>query len=83
MIDGPEPDRIRSLDTVRDGETLVVQHILFDANRLRLAAAGVTEGERIRGRASTPSHVQIETTRGALLEVERSWASFVQVREPS
>jgi Fe2+ transport system protein FeoA len=80
-MDGLDFERIRSLATVRDDETLVVQHILFDANRVRLAAAGVTEGDRIRARASGPSHVQIETSRGAVLELERSWANFVRVRE--
>lgn len=79
MIDGLHIEQIRSLAHVRDGETLVVEHILFDANRARLAAAGVVEGDRIRCRTSTSSHVQIETARGALLDVERSWASFVEV----
>ncbi len=79
MIDKPQIEQIRSLATVRDGETLVVENILFDANRARLAAAGVAEGDRIRCHAATPSYVAIETPLGVVMNVDRAWASFVQV----
>lgn len=76
-------ERIRTLATVRDGETLVVEDVLFDANRVRLAAAGIQPGARVRCRRATPVEVQLETERGIVITVERTWANFVQVSEPA
>lgn len=74
-------EQIRTLATVRDGETLVVEDVLFDANRMRLAAAGILPGDRVRCRRATPGEVQLETERGIVVSVERSWANFVQVSD--
>ena len=79
MTDKLDTEQIRSLATVRDGETLVVENILFDSNRARLAAVGITEGDRVRCRVSTPTHVYLETEVGIVVGVERDWATFVQV----
>jgi hypothetical protein len=79
MSDEPSTEQVRSLATVRDGEALLVEHILFEANRSRLAEAGIGVGDRVRCRISTPSHVYVETPVGIVVGVERSCASFVQV----
>jgi len=80
MSDEPSTEQVRSLATVSDGEALVVEHILFDANRTRLAAAGIGVGDRVRCRISTPSHVYVETPIGIVVGVDRSCASFVHVK---
>ena len=69
----------RSLASIRDDETLVVQRILFDSVRAHLAALGVHEGQLVRCRLTTLSDLVLETVGGSIATVERSWARFVQV----
>lgn len=73
------PETLRTLATMRDGETLVVRHIFFDDVRARCARAGIAEGDQVRCREATPAEVHIETPRGAVVSVARRWGRFVQV----
>jgi hypothetical protein len=83
VIDMPgTDDRVRSLATMRDGETRVVEHILFDLTRARCAALGIREGDRIRCRLATVSQLYVETDAGRIVTIDRDWGSFIQVSAP-
>ncbi|MBI4408358.1 MAG: hypothetical protein HY561_01540 [Gemmatimonadetes bacterium] len=78
----PQAKRVRSLAAARSGETLEIRHILFDALRCLCSDLGVHEGQAVRCRAATPSHLLLETAEGRTVALETDWARFIQVGEP-
>jgi len=77
------PDAVRSLATIRRGETVVVECILFDIVRTRCEIKGIHLGDLLRCRETEAGRLLLETARGALVAVEQQWARFVQVTAPS
>ena len=74
--------RNRSLAATRTGEAVEIQRILFEALRGLCADLGVHEGDVVRCRAGTPSHLLLETPAGRTIALERDWARFIQVSSP-
>ncbi len=72
----------RSLAAVETGERIEIRRILFGALRTLCDDLGLHEGEVVRCRACTPSHVLMETTEGRTISLERDWARFIQVAPP-
>ena len=83
MVSIRRPDPVRSLASIRQGETVVVECILFDIVRSRCETKGIRLGERLRCRDVVPGRLLLETARGALVAVEQQWARFVQVVAPT
>lgn len=60
--------------------TLRIERIVFGAVRTLCRRYGIREGDVIRCRSSTASHVRVETRAGRTVVLARDWAKFVQVR---
>lgn len=73
------PDHVRSLAATRTGEAVLIRRILFGALRSFCTALGLREGDVVRCRAGTPSHLLLETASGRTIPLERDWARFIQV----
>jgi len=69
----------RSLAAVDTGEIVEIRRILFDVLRGLCADLGVREGDVVRCRANTPSHLLLETAAGRTVALERDWARFIQI----
>jgi hypothetical protein len=74
-----DDDGVRSLAAIREGETRVVERILFDLTRARCAALGIIEGDRVLCRRATHGQLWLETSSGAIVTIDREWATFIQV----
>ena len=72
MVSIRRPDPVRSLASIRQGETVVVECILFDIVRSRCETKGIRLGERLRCRDVVPGRLLLETARGALVAVEQA-----------
>lgn len=57
-----------------------IRRILFDVLRDLCADLGVQEGDVVRCRANTPSHLLLETAGGRTVALEQDWARFIQIR---
>lgn len=80
------PDRastLRPLSSIRSGERLEIQGIVFDGARARCAHAGIHEGVLVTCLAEMPDHLLLQTASRAAFAFERAWARFVQVGEPA
>jgi hypothetical protein len=77
------PNSARSLAATATGEAVEIRRILFDVLRILCADLGVREGDVVRCRADTPSHLLLETASGRTVTLERDWARFIQVSPPS
>jgi hypothetical protein len=73
------PNSARSLAAIDTGEAVEIRRILFDVLRGLCADLGVQEGDVVRCRANTSSHLLLETPTGRTVALERDWARFVQV----
>lgn len=73
------PRPVRSLAAIVAGETVEIRRILFDAVRGLCTDLGVSEGDVVRCRADTPSHLLLDTPAGRTVALERDWARFIQV----
>jgi len=76
-------DPVRSLAAARTGEAVLIRRILFGALRALCRDLGVEEGDVVRCRAGSPSHVLLETSSGRTIPLERDWARFIQISAPS
>lgn len=79
MVADPTAGPVRSLAAARTGEAVVIRRILFGTLRALCAELGVREGDVIRCRAGTPSHILLETMSGRTIPLDRDWARFIQV----
>ncbi|HWV56546.1 MAG TPA: hypothetical protein VNZ57_03660 [Longimicrobiales bacterium] len=69
----------RSLAAVDTGDIVEIRRILFDVLRGLCADLGVREGDVVRCRANTASHLLLETAGGRTVTLERDWARFIQI----
>lgn len=79
MTDRRRGSNIRSLATIRHGETVQVECILFDAVRDICSETGIRPGDWVHCVAATASRVVLETTAGRQVPFERRLAHFIQV----
>lgn len=73
---------IRSLASIRPGELLRIERILFDATRARCREAGLREGDLVLCSEATPGAIWLETMSAGEVVLERSVGRFVQVAPP-
>lgn len=72
----------RSLASVRDGEIVVIRHILFGSLRDLCQRTGFQEGDVVRCRLATPSHLLLELPNGHTVPCARDWARFIRISPP-
>ncbi|HEY8484829.1 MAG TPA: FeoA domain-containing protein [Longimicrobiales bacterium] len=80
-MSNPE-SQVRSLAATGPGESVEIRRILFGTLRALCADLGVREGDVVRCRAGTGSHIWLETPSGRTVAIERDWARFIQVCDP-
>ena len=70
---------VQSLAGTAAGQAVQIRRILFGALRSLCADLGVREGDVVRCRAGTSTHLLLETNAGRTVRLERDWARFIQV----
>ncbi len=73
-------ERVRALAEVKTGERVEVVDIVFDTIRELCPTLGIHLGDVFRCRERTSHAVLLMRGDGAQVEVDRFYASFVQVR---
>jgi FeoA-like protein len=80
----PPKHATQSLAATKTGDVILIQRILFEGLRTRCSELDIFEGDTVRCRAGTPSHLMLQTQRGRTIALERDWARFIQVaKEPT
>jgi len=82
MYGGASPGTIRSLAAAASGEAVEVKRILFGALRELCNDLGLREGDVVRCKAASPSHLLLETPAGRTVAIETDWARFIQIGPP-
>ena len=73
----------QSLAATQTGDVVLIQRILFEGLRTRCSELDIFEGETVRCRAGTNSHLVLQTQRGRTVALDRDWARFIQVARQS
>ena len=74
---------VLSLAVTGIGQAVQIRRILFGALRSLCADLGVREGDVVRCRAGTASHLLLDTSAGRTVTLQRDWARFSQVNAPA
>lgn len=82
MSTGGSTEPVRSLASMRAGESVMIRRILFGALRTLCAELGVQEGDVVVCRAGTPTHLVLRTATGRTIPLDRDWARFIQIGSP-
>lgn len=83
MSTGDTEAPVRSLAATCTGEAILIRRILFGTLRTYCADLGLREGDVLRCRAGTASHLLLQTPAGRTITLERDWARFIQVSAPA
>jgi hypothetical protein len=68
-----------SLASIRDGEKVRIERILFDKLKDLCYSLGIEEGKVVRCRHNTRAVLLLETGAARTIIIDQDWARFVQV----
>jgi hypothetical protein len=72
--------QLRSLAEIRPGESVRIEHILFDMLKDLCSGIGIAEGDVVRCRRTSNAVILLETSTGRTVILDGDWARFVEVR---
>jgi hypothetical protein len=73
---------IRTLASLKPGETATVITIVFGALRSLCGDLGIREGETVHCRAGTAGVLILDTQDGHTVSLARDWARFIRLDAP-